>query len=132
MKLHLVYIILIAGFAALAGNSYGLATETSRRSLEATNTSAQCHHPIVTLAERDSSPFSKSGNEEGGAGSLTISASDAVPHASVTTISPLTFAVVISILNGDKHDRESIVTDPVILTVFHKVLFRAIISPNAP
>lgn len=133
MKLRLLYIIIvITGLGALAGKSDGPETEAPGRLIELTCVSSQCQRSIVSLKAHNDSPFSKAQNEERGAGSVTISSSDAVPHASVTTISPQTFAVLISLLNNDKHDRALIITAPARLTVLHKVLFRAIISPNAP
>ena len=94
---------------------------------------AYCNAPAITVSpEQHGMPFSGNGADHGGAGSKYISASDAVPHASVTAISSLTFAIVIALINTGKHDRPSRAPDVPRLTVFHKILFRSIISPNAP
>ncbi len=94
---------------------------------------AYCNAPTITVStEQHGMPFSGNGADHGGAGSKYISASDAVPHASVTAISSSTFAIVIALINSGKHDRPGRAPDVPSLTVFHKILFRSIISPNAP
>jgi len=132
MKLRLLYIYLAFAVLAISGNCYGAVAERSSLSVEPKAMPTECQHSIVKIAEHSSSPFSKAGQKDGSTGTSIFVSSEAVPHASITTISPLTFAVAISLLNNDKHDREPFVTTPATLALFHKILFRAIISPNAP
>jgi hypothetical protein len=73
-------------------------------------------------------PFSEKDTDHG----RYISASDAVQHISVTALSSLTFAIVIALVNNDEHDPPMGAAWVPRHTIFHKVLFRAIISPNAP
>jgi hypothetical protein len=99
--------------------------------LELDEASMPCHAPVLSV-QNQQNPFNKQTDDHGGAGSKYISASDAVPHISVTSVSSLTFAVVIALLNNDEHKptpRSPIVPRQ---SVLHKVLFRSIISPNAP
>ena len=99
--------------------------------LELDEASMPCHVPVLSV-QNQQNPFNKQTGDHGGAGSKYISASDAVPHISVTSVSSLTFAVVIALLNNDEH--KPIPRSPVVprQSVLHKVLFRSIISPNAP
>jgi hypothetical protein len=99
--------------------------------LELDQASMPFHAPVLSV-QVQKNPFNKQPNDHGGAGSKYISASDAVPHITVTAISSLTFAVVIALVNNDEHKPAP--RSPVVprQSVLHKVLFRSIISPNAP
>jgi hypothetical protein len=99
--------------------------------IEFQEASTQFHTPVLSV-QNNQNPFAQKHDDHGGAGSKYLSASDAVPHASVTSVSSLTFAVVIAIVNNDEH--KPVVRVPVVprQTVLHKVLFCSIISPNAP
>ncbi|HZY80599.1 MAG TPA: hypothetical protein VFE50_13830 [Cyclobacteriaceae bacterium] len=134
MRLNKLYIALIFGtlFSFSISTSIG-AVISSDTSIELEQRPGYCHSPVITIgSDQNKLPCSGSGADHGGAGSTHLSASDAVPHVSVTSISSLTFAFVIALVNNDEHDGPTHVPDAPRLTVLHKVLFRSIISPNAP
>lgn len=133
MKLKVLYIVVFATIlVALGTPSAAAVMELSPVVPQVESPTENCQVTILQEQNKYSSPFSNQSTEHGGAGSTYISISDAVPHISVTSISSLTFAVVIALVNNDEHKPTP--RSPVVprQTVLHKVLFRSIISPNAP
>jgi hypothetical protein len=110
--------------------TFGAVVSTSH-TFELQSQSERGNVPVIRICENQRIPFSNK-TDHGGAGGKYISAADAVPHISVTAVSTLTFAIVIALFNYDGHDSPTRV--PVIprQSFLHKILFRAIISPNAP
>jgi hypothetical protein len=128
-KNHLLILsALLMWFSASTAIAAGLPVSAN---LELDVASMPCQAPVLSV-QNQQDPFNKHAGDHGGAGSKYISASDAVPHVSVTSVSPLTFAVVIALVNNDEHKPTP--RSPVVprQSVLHKVLFRSIISPNAP
>jgi hypothetical protein len=134
MGLKRAYIVLaITAVVVVSISTTVGASIPSFHSIEIEQQPTYCNAPVITVSnEQNGLPFSKGSADHGGAGSKYIAASDAVTHASVTAVNSLTFAIVIALVNNDEHDRPARAPDVPRLTVFHKILFRSIISPNAP
>lgn len=129
MRLTTFYISLAFGAFVLlsstmtmgAGISGGKAPELERQS-------SYSGVPVLTNKTGQGLPFSKHGSKQG----KCFSASDAITHLSVTGTTSPTFAIVIALVKNDEHDLPTRVLFVPELSVFHKVLFSSIISPNAP
>jgi hypothetical protein len=130
-KPHIV--LAVAALVVVSMSATARASIPSFHPIELEKQPTYCNAPVITIGnEQNRLPFSNGNPDHGGAGSKFITASDAVPHASVTAVSSLTFAIVIALINNGEHDRPTRAPDAPKLTVFHKILFCSIISPNAP
>ncbi len=129
MRVSRLYIVLVSALLVLASvsNGFGAIVPGSMAKAEA---AIHCDAPVLKDAGTYGLPFP--GRDHNGAGETVIADADAVPLGTLTVVSPGSFAVVICLINvdeGNDTDREYLVPGQI---VFHKVLFRSIISSNAP
>lgn len=132
MRVSKLYFVVVSVVLVWLSASTTLAASfPTSATLELEEASEPCHATVLSV-QANYNPFANQNSDHGGAGSKYISASDAVAHVSVTAVSAATFAVVIALVNNDQHKPTS--RSPAVprQTTLHKILFRSIISPNAP
>ncbi len=133
MKLKALYLIVfIMTLVALGTPSTAAVIDLSSGVPQVESATKNCHVTMLQMQKDNASPLSGQSSQHGGAGSKYIKASDVVSHVSVTTISSLTFAIVIGLVNNNVPVRSSESDFVPRRTVLHEVLFSSIISPNAP
>jgi hypothetical protein len=133
MKRKALYVIVfVTALVAFGTPSTAAVIDLSSGVPQMESATESSHVTMLQMQNDIASPFSGQSSQNGGAGSKYIKASDVVSNISVTTISPLTFAIVIGLVNNNVPVRSSELDFVPRRTVLHEVLFSTIISPNAP